>query len=141
MAGLRIGFATGPRELIGPMLKVKLPFEPSTPAQAAGLGALEDHDFLRQTIETNRIGKAYLAEAFRGLGLRYVETAANFFCVPMANADEALALVLQMERRGVIIRPLGGFGLADCIRISIGTPAENEKAARALGEALKAIGR
>src|SRR5581483_291657 len=79
LAGIRIGFGTGPKELILPMLKVKLPFEPSTTAQAAGIAALDDEDFLSRTIETNQIGKEYFRRAFSSLGISFVDTAANFF--------------------------------------------------------------
>lgn len=137
LAGIRIGYATGPAEIIEPMLKVKLPFEPSVTAQAAGLGALEDDEFLARSIQTNLTGKQYLMEVFDSLGLQYIPTAANFFCLPLASEDEALALTLAMEQRGVIIRPLAGFGLPNCVRISIGTEEQNLAAARALREVLE----
>ena len=132
LAGVRIGFATGPKEMIEPMLKVKLPFEPSVPAQAAGIGALADDDFLKRTIETNRVGKQYLKKVFDKLGLEYGDTAANFFCVRIGSEQAASEFVESMERHGIIVRPLAGFGLSDCVRISIGTPEQNAKAAVAM---------
>lgn len=134
LAGVRIGFGTGPVDIIGPMLKVKLPFEPGVVAQAAGLGALEDDEFLARTIETNHVGMKYLAAAFDELGISYVDTSANFFCLTLGSSDAASKLVEAMEQRGIIIRPLAGFGLPDCVRISIGTPEENAKAVAALRE-------
>jgi histidinol-phosphate aminotransferase len=136
LAGIRIGFGTGPKELIAPMLKVKLPFEPSSVAQAAGLGALEDDEFLHRTIETNRIGKQYLSEAFDELGIRYIDTSANFFCIQLGTPEAAKNLADEMERRGIIVRPLGGFGLSDCVRVSIGTPEENARAIATMREIL-----
>jgi histidinol-phosphate aminotransferase len=137
LAGIRIGYATGPKEIIQPMLAVKLPFEPSVTAQAAGLGALEDDEFLARTVQTNLAGKQYLAEVFESLGLSYVPTAANFFCLPMASEEQALLFTSAMEQRGVIIRPLAGFGLPTCVRISIGTEEQNETAAHAMREILE----
>jgi histidinol-phosphate aminotransferase len=136
LAGIRIGFGTGHREVIAPMLKVKLPFEPSNVAQAAGLGALEDDDHLTRSVETNQKGKAFFRKVFTELELPYVETAANFFCLPLGSEDAVNGFVLEMEKRGLIVRPLNGFGLSGYARISIGTPEQNERAAQAMKEIL-----
>ena len=138
LAGLRIGFGTGSKEIISMMLKVKLPFEPSIPAQAAGIAALDDEEFLARTIETNRAGREYLKKGFLALGISFVDTAANFFLLPFASQNEAHEFVMEMERRGVIVRPLDGSGLPDCVRISIGTMEENERAVAAMNEILSA---
>ena len=140
LAGIRIGYGSGPRELIEPMLKVKLPFEPGTLAQVAGIAALDDDEFLACTIATNRAGKAYLSKSFEEMGVLYIETAANFFCLPFATEADAKQFTEEMERHGIITRWLGGFGLPDCVRISIGTPEENERAISAMKEILPTIG-
>jgi histidinol-phosphate aminotransferase len=128
LAGIRIGYASAAPELIKLMLKVKLPFEPSEPAQAAGIAALDDTEFLARTIQTNREGKLQFASAFHELGIKYIETAANFFCLTLENTEEAINLHERMERGGVIVRPMGGWGLPNCVRISIGTKEENNYA-------------
>jgi len=138
LAGIRIGFGSGPKEVIGPMLKVKLPFEPSNVAQAAGLGALQDDDHLNRSVETNQEGKAFFRKLFIELEISFVETAANFFCVPLGSEDAVHRFVNEMERRGIIVRPLSGFGLSGCVRISIGTPEQNERAAAAIAKLLRA---
>lgn len=135
LAGIRIGFGSGPRELIEPMLKVKLPFEPGTLAQVAGIAALDDEEFLARTIATNRVGKAYLAKSFKAMSVRYIETHANFFCLPFLAEQDAKQFTDEMERHGIITRWLGGFGLPDCVRISIGTQEENERAIAAMKSA------
>jgi histidinol-phosphate aminotransferase len=120
------------------MLKVKLPFEPSSPAQAAGIAALDDDDFLRSTIETNHDGKQYLSKALHELGMPYVETAANFFFVPFDSLPiTAAQFVMEMERRGIIVRPVHGYGISNAVRISIGTQEENARAVAAMKEILK----
>ena len=136
LAGIRIGFGTGSEEIIAPMLKVKLPFEPSSGAQAAGIAALDDDEFLHRTIETNRVGKQYLQTAFEKLGLDYADTAANFFFLPIGSVEESHRFVLEMERRGIIVRPLDGSGMHTGVRISIGTMKENERAIEAIKEIL-----
>jgi histidinol-phosphate aminotransferase len=137
LAGIRIGFATGPKEIIAPMLKVKLPFEPSSPAQAAGIAALDDDEFLARTIETNQAGKQYLKQAFAELGIPHVDTAANFFLLPFESKERAHEFVFEMERRGIIVRPTDGSGLPHCVRVSIGTIEENERAIVAMKEITK----
>ncbi len=139
LAGIRIGFGTGPEEIVMPMLKVKLPFEPSSPAQAAGIAALGDDEFLKRTIDVNREGKLYFQKAFEKLGIEYVDTAANFFLLPIGTAEESHHFVMEMERRGIIVRPLDGSGMHSGVRISIGTMEENERAIRAIEEILVAV--
>ncbi|HWF43330.1 MAG TPA: histidinol-phosphate transaminase [Candidatus Kapabacteria bacterium] len=142
LAGIRIGFGTAQSELIAAMLKVKLPFEPSSPAQAAGIAALEDEEFLQRTIETNQAGKQYLSKALHKLGMPYVETAANFFFIPFDSMPIGAApFVLEMERRGIIVRPVHGYGISNAVRISIGTPEENARAVSAMEEIFSAARR
>ncbi len=139
LAGLRIGYGFAHEVLCENVRKVKLPFEPSVVAEAAGLGALEDVDFLARTIEVNRIGKQYLAEQFEILGLHYVDTAANFFMIEFHSEEEAVSLYQQLLMRGVIVRPLAAFGLPNCLRITIGTELQNEILVGALQAVLPAM--
>jgi histidinol-phosphate aminotransferase len=135
LAGIRIGYGFAHEDLCDNVRKVKLPFEPSVLADAAGLGALEDTDFLSRTVETNRKGKIFLWNAFADLGLNVTPTDANFYLVAFSSEAEALALNLGLLQRGVIVRPLGAFGLPHCLRITIGTEAQN----LVLVDALKAV--
>jgi histidinol-phosphate aminotransferase len=115
---------------------VKLPFEPSTLAQAAGIGALGDKEFLHRSLELNARGLRLLTDSFRAMGLEVVPSDANFVMLPLAGAEEAGALTEALLREGVIVRPLGGFGLPQCVRISTGTDAENARCVEAVGELL-----
>lgn len=126
LAGLRIGYGFAHEELCNNVRKVKLPFEPSVAAEAAGLGALDDGEFLAQTLEINRKGKAFLAKELPALGLTIVPTEANFFMAVFGSEPEALQLNESLLRQGVIVRPLRAFGLPHCLRITIGTPEQNE---------------
>jgi histidinol-phosphate aminotransferase len=137
LAGIRIGFGTGPSELIIPALKVKLPFEPNTLAQIAGIAALEDTDFLKQTIEVNRQGKEQLAKALTDLDIRFIDTFANFFCMIFESAEVAKQVTENLERHGVITRHLAGFMLPECVRLSIGTREQNEEAVAAIEDVLE----
>lgn len=136
LAGMRIGYGIGPAELIAPMMKVKLPFEPSIIAQAAGEAAISDTEFLEKTIENNRVGLDYFYTAFDELGLTYFKSYANFVMIDFGEAAEANRINEEMLKRGVVVRPIGAFGLPHCIRISVGTPAENATCVAALREVL-----
>jgi histidinol-phosphate aminotransferase len=136
LAGLRIGYGFAHEELCNNVRKVKLPFEPSVVAEAAGLGALDDRAFLEKTLETNRQGKKFLAEGFRELGLNFVPTDANFFLTIHSSENEALQLYESLLRQGVIVRPLRAFALPSCLRMTIGTQDQNELLMGALRESL-----
>jgi histidinol-phosphate aminotransferase len=126
LAGIRIGYGFAHDALIGNLLKVKLPFEPSTLAQAAGIGALNDGEFLRETLEINNAGKEFLVPALRNIGFTVIPTEANFVFVPLESENAVDRLYEQLLRVGVIIRPLRAFGLPHCVRITIGTRGQNE---------------
>ena len=125
--------------LIQNLRKIKLPFEPSLLAQAAGVGALEDTEFLERTLEMNRVGKEYLYREFTRLGVKYLPTAANFILCPFESAEQVVKLNDLLLRRGVIIRPLQAFDLPHCMRITIGTMDECRRAIAALEEVLPLI--
>jgi len=135
LAGIRIGYGFAHDVLIGNLLKVKLPFEPSTLAQAAGIGAFRDTAFLQRTLEVNAAGKKTLNYGLRNLGLNPVPTEANFVCVPFENQSAAEEIYQALLRHGVIVRRLRAFGLPHCLRITIGTEEQN----RILLEALHAV--
>jgi histidinol-phosphate aminotransferase len=139
IAGVRIGYGFAHDSLISNLLKVKLPFEPSTLAQAAGIGALGDDDFMRRTLEVNDEGKRSLIPALQALGLTTVPTEANFVCVPLGGEESVDALYGALLSHGVIIRPLRAFGLPHCVRITIGTGEQNRVLLGALQSILSSM--
>ena len=139
LAGMRIGYGFAHEELCDNVRKVKLPFEPSVVAEAAGLGALDDRDFLAATLDVNRRGKTFLGHALRDVGLSIVPTDANFFMAAFATEREALELNDRLLRQGVIVRPLRAFGLPHCLRITIGTQEQNEILLDALKQSLPVL--
>jgi histidinol-phosphate aminotransferase len=126
LAGARIGYGFAHQELIANLLKVKLPFEPSTLAQAAGIGALADKEFLHRSLELNARGVRFLSESLRGMGLAVPPSDANFVMLPLPNARDASRITEQLLRQGIIVRPLAAFGIPNAIRISTGTDEENQ---------------
>ncbi len=126
IAGVRIGYGFAHEELIGNLLKVKLPFEPSSLAQAAGIGALRDREFLHRALEVKSVGMQYLTTALRDLGLNVVSSDANFLMLVFDTPAEVSFLFEELMKQGVIVRPLTAFGLPNCIRVSVGTPEQNQ---------------
>ena len=126
LAGQRIGYGFAAAPLIHNLLKVKLPFEPSIPAAAAGLGALEDHDFLARTLALVQREKPRMEAAFAAKGWRTLPSQANFLMCPMDSDAEAAKFTQYCLERGVIIRPLPAFGLPHCVRVTFGLEIENE---------------
>jgi histidinol-phosphate aminotransferase len=132
LAGVRIGYGFAHGDLIRNVLKVKLPFEPSTVAQAAGIAALGDTEFVHRSLELNARGLKQITTAFRELDIPLVESDANFVMIPLYSAEQASMLVELMLRQGVVIRPLGAFGLPHCVRVSTGTDEGNEMCIEAM---------
>jgi histidinol-phosphate aminotransferase len=132
LAGVRIGYGFAHEDLIANLLKVKLPFEPSTVAQAAGIAALADKEFLHRSLELNARGLEFLARAFRERGFTVIPSEANFVMIALANAEQAAQLARELLMQGIIVRPLGSFGLPNCIRISTGTDEDNQRCVQAM---------
>jgi len=137
LAGIRIGYGFAHEDLISNLLKVKLPFEPSALAQAAGIGALADKEFLHRSLELNARGLRFLTESLREFPLQVVPSEANFVMVVMPDEHDASQLYERLLREGVIVRPLKSFGLPACLRISAGTDEENHRLVDALHNILK----
>ena len=131
LAGLRVGYGIAPPPLIETLNRVRQPFNCSLVGQAAARAALKDTAHVTRSREENSIGKAFLYDAFDNMGLRYVETEGNFIMLHLeqAGADVADALLKQ----GVIVRPIGGYGYPNAVRVTIGTQPENKKFITALG--------
>ena len=132
LAGMRIGYGFAHQELIANLLKVKLPFEPSTPAQAAGIAALADVEFTHRSLELNARGIRFLSAALREMGLQVVPSDANFVMLVLGGEGEAARLNQDLLRQGIIVRPLRAFGLPQCLRISTGRDQDNERCVEAI---------
>ena len=126
LAGIRVGFAIGPKYLIDALQKVRLPFEPNYLAQLASVAALDDDEFLDRTIATNRHSLKLFQEAFDRIGLSYVRTSANFFLLLLPSEDAAATFFEECLNRGLILRHVKGFGIPNGVRINSGTEDETQ---------------
>lgn len=124
LAGLRIGYGIADEKTIEVLNRVRMPFSVNSLAQAAAIAALEDERHIKDTLDVNEIGKAYLSQAFRQLGLAYCPTSANFILVDTRHeSDEVFQALL---RKGIIVRPMRHPRLNTCIRVTIGTLEQNQ---------------
>lgn len=137
LAGFRVGYGFAHDELIGNLLKVKAPFEPSSAAQAAGLAALGDDDFMRRTVELTREGMTTLRSGLEKLGVTTLPSAANFFVMDLRDPETAQRVSDQLLQRGVMVRPLAGWGWPTLVRVSIGLPEENSFFLEKMSEILR----
>ncbi|MBI2924141.1 MAG: histidinol-phosphate transaminase [Verrucomicrobia bacterium] len=134
LAGLRIGYGIGCPELTAALEKVRQPFNINSIAQAGALAALDDREHLTRTRANNTAGLRFLQDAFRQLNLEYIPSAANFVLVRVGDGQQVCS---EMQKLGVITRPMGGYRLPEWNRVTVGTPEENERCLAALKQALR----
>ena len=134
LAGLRIGYGIGNPEFVAALEKIRQPFNINQLAQVAALAALDDVEHVRKTRANNFAGLEFFKRAFRELKLEYVPSSANFILVRVGDGQRIFE---AMQKQGVIVRPMAGYQLPDWVRISIGTPPENERCLETLKKALR----
>ncbi|MDX1672302.1 MAG: histidinol-phosphate transaminase [Balneolaceae bacterium] len=124
LAGLRIGYGVAHEDLISHMQKTKLTFEPTAMAQEGAMAALDDQAFLERSRQMVSEGRERLYRFFEKQGIKYVPSISNAVLMVLPTEEEARQFTQSMMEEGVILRRVGGFGLPNCIRITIGTEEE-----------------
>ena len=137
LAGFRVGYGFAHDKLINNLMKVKLPFEPSSSSQVAALAALNDKLHLKQTIKLNSLEMKKVIDKFKLLDIQYIESVANFVTIIFKTREEVLNCTKFLLKNGVIVRDLIGFGLPNCIRVTIGKSDENKTFINKLEKFLK----
>jgi len=138
LAGLRIGYGIAQPTLTDLLNRIRQPFNVNSLAQAAAIAALQDEAFLQKGYELNKAGYVQLTEVFERMKLPYLPSSGNFVLVKVGNDDLAGVRVNQeLLKRGVIVRPVGNYGLPQWLRISIGLPQENAAFLDAFAQILK----
>ena len=135
LAGLRVGYALGHPDVIDLMNRVRQPFNVNSISLAAAAAALEDHDFVRRSYELNAAGMRQITQGLDKLGLSYIPSFGNFLSV---NVGDAAKVFQQLLRRGVIVRPVAGYGMPSYLRVSTGLESENQRFLDALKASLAA---
>jgi histidinol-phosphate aminotransferase len=129
LAGLRVGYAVSSAPMIQLLNNVRQPFNVTSLAQVGALAGMDDSDHVRKTLEVNATGMAYLERELRRLEIDYVPSQANFI---LADVGDSRAVYDKLLRLGVIVRPVGGYGLPRHVRISVGIESENQRLVAAL---------
>jgi histidinol-phosphate aminotransferase len=132
LAGVRIGYGFAHPDVIAALNRVRSPFNTSQLAQIAGLAALEDMEWADRCSKENAKELSFLESELAQRGSRFTKSVANF--VLLDFGADVQTIVKEFEKRGVIIRPVGGPGLAGCGRVSVGTRRENERFLAALDQ-------
>jgi histidinol-phosphate aminotransferase len=132
LAGLRIGYAVAAADLVTSLSKTRRAFDVTSAAQVAALASLGDDGEIARRRRLNAEGREQLGRTLREHGLEPAGPAvANFLYAEVG--EHAAGLFEELLRLGVIVRPLAGFGAEGSIRVTVGTPEENEVFAEALG--------
>ena len=133
LAGLRVGYALASAEIADLMNRVRQPFNVNNLAIAAAIAALDDHLFVAESYELNRRGMEQLVAGLKRLGLEHIPSHGNFVTF---KAGDGAAVNQKLLKQGVIVRPIGGYGLPEWLRVTIGTEPENARFLEALEKAL-----
>lgn len=137
LAAFRLGYGIAHPEVIDVLHRIRAPFNVGRIAQAAGIGALDDQEFVARSVAANATGMAQVHKLLGALDVEVVPSQTNFVLVKLPFP--AAEVFDKMLDHGVIIRPLTGFGIPDAVRITIGTEAQNARMAEALGAVLSAL--
>jgi histidinol-phosphate aminotransferase len=133
LAGLRIGYGLMDAAVAALLNAVRQPFNVNSVAQAAALAALADVEYVSESAALNRAGLRQLTTALEAMGVAYVPSHGNFLLIAVGDAT---AVYERLLRQGVIVRPVGNYGLPQHLRVTIGLEAENRRFLSALRSAL-----
>jgi histidinol-phosphate aminotransferase len=133
LAGLRVGYALCAPDVAGLLNRVRQPFNVSNLAQAAAIAAMEDTTFLEECLAINKAGMTQVTEGLRTLGVEFIPSHCNFVC---CRVGDAAAVNHALLKRGIIVRPIAGYGMPEHLRVSIGMEYENALFLKALTEVL-----
>jgi histidinol-phosphate aminotransferase len=136
LAGLRIGYGVAREGLTALISQVRSPFNTTRLAQLAAVAALDDYEHVRRAAELVVQGRARLCEGLQALGLTAHPSEGNFVLFE-TNGDGA-DVSRGLEERGIIVRPMRGYGLPNHIRVTVGTSEQNEVFLAALAEVVRA---
>ncbi len=135
LAGLRLGYSISSPAIADMLNRARLPFNVNSIAASAALAALSDQEHIRKSIQLNKLGMAFLEEAFKKSAIDYIPSLGNFITINVK--EDAMAVYQKLLYQGVIVRPLSAYGMPTYLRVTVGTLEENEKLLTALSEVFK----
>ncbi len=132
LAAVRLGWCYAPASIAAVLHRIRGPFNVSAPAIAAGAAAIADAAHVERSRQHNRVERQRLADRLGQLGLTGPRSHGNFLLIRFADPDVAGAALKALNAAGVIPRRVAGYGLPECLRITVGTAAENDAVVAAL---------
>lgn len=133
LAGLRVGYAVCQEQVADLLNRVRQPFNVNSLAQASAVAALDDEAFLAHCLKINQEGMEQLTTGLRELGIPYIPSHGNFLACQVGDGAHVNRSLLE---RGVIVRPIAGYGMPEHLRVSIGLPEENTRFLKVLAEVM-----
>ncbi|MDR2240133.1 MAG: histidinol-phosphate transaminase [Zoogloeaceae bacterium] len=134
LAGLRVGYAVTTAEIADLIHRVRQPFNVNNLALAGAIAAIDDHAFIAASYDNNQRGMEQIIAGLKRLGLDYIPSRGNFLTF---KAGDAVKVNQALLKQGIIVRPIGGYGLPEHLRVTIGLEAENARFLAALEKALE----
>ncbi|RDD61903.1 histidinol-phosphate transaminase [Ferruginivarius sediminum] len=132
LAALRLGWAYGPANVVDVLNRLRGPFNVSAAAQAAGVAAVRDRDYVQKSVEHNRVWRDWFRQQAGIAGVEALPSVGNFVLLRFDGDARAEAAVAHFKENGVLVRRMASYGLPDCLRVSIGTETDMRMAADAL---------
>jgi histidinol-phosphate aminotransferase len=124
LSALRIGYGITSAEVAGLLNRSRQPFNANAIAQAGALAAIQDEEHIAATVKNNAVGLRLFEETFADHGWEFVPSHANFVLVKVGDGDAVFGALLK---KGIIVRAMRGYKLPEWVRISIGTPEQNQR--------------
>lgn len=134
LAGLRLGYFYTSPKLVQYIRGMTRPFLLNALSIKAGIAALSDREFIKETVSVTIAGRAYLYQELEKLGVKYWKSQGNFVMIKPNMPGKELEEKLIGE--GVMVRPVSNFGATGCVRITVGLPEANEAFIHALAKVL-----
>lgn len=134
LAGLRVGWAYCPAHVVDVLGRIRGPFNVSTPAQRTAAAALRDQAHVARAVAHNAQWREWLTREIRALGLKVNDSVGNFVLIRFADAKASAAADAFLASRGLILRGVAAYGLAQCLRLTVGTEEANRKVVAALAD-------
>jgi histidinol-phosphate aminotransferase len=132
LAGLRVGWAYCPADVVDVLNRMRGPFNVSTPSQHAATAALKDRAHMDASVAHNEKWRTWLIENIRALGLRVDDSVGNFVLIHFADAKTSTDADAFLSGRGLILRGVANYSLPQCLRLTVGTEDANKQVVAAL---------
>ncbi|MDA9208060.1 histidinol-phosphate transaminase [Octadecabacter sp.] len=134
LGGVRIGWAYGPQDIVDVLMRIRGPFNLSAPALAAAEAAMRDEAHTERCRVENAKQREWMASALAEMGIPSDTSTANFILARLASEEEAVACNDHLTSEGILVRYVGGYGLPNCLRITVGDEASCRRVVHAIGK-------